>query len=148
MDKSIDKSILLTGQACDDPTQEAEFLEAILERFKLHTKHSILDKREHTAKADAKEEVYELHLEIQELERNFREILDVAGLVMRKNRDVSELLNQRRDVKMAQQVSLQKETEIEQLKIRVKEKDSLLEDEKERVQELTQYCKELKINLE
>ena len=37
--------MLLTGEARDDPTQEAEFLEAMLERFKLHTKHSILDKR-------------------------------------------------------------------------------------------------------
>ena len=64
LERSNDKSILLTGEARDDPTQEAEFLEAMLERFKLHTKHSILDKRQHIAKADAKEEVYELHLEI------------------------------------------------------------------------------------
>ena len=55
------------------------------------------------------------------MERRFKELLEMAGLVMKKNRDVSELLNQRQDLKMAQQVSMQAQTEIERYKLKMKE---------------------------
>ena len=62
--KSHDSSMLLTGNDSVDPTQESDFLEAMLERFQLASKQSILNKRQLAAKNDPREEIYELHLEI------------------------------------------------------------------------------------
>jgi len=100
--KNSQKSSLALRGATGDHTQEADFLEALIERFQVVANQSILNKRQPIAKSDPKEEIYELHLEIQEVERQFRELVDIASLMLRKNRDLGELVGQRQDLVMAE----------------------------------------------
>ena len=76
-----------------ESAQETEFFEQLLQRFQEATAQSILNKRTPIAKNDPKEELYELHLEIQEQERQFRECVDISVLILKRNRELSDLVH-------------------------------------------------------
>jgi len=60
---------MLMNSMLNDTMQEMEFFESMLLRMKDAASQSILNKRAQIAKADPSEELFDLHLEIQELER-------------------------------------------------------------------------------
>jgi hypothetical protein len=64
-----------------------------------------LNKRAAIAKSDPSEELYELHLEIQAFEKQFRECVDISGQVIKKNRTLLETLLAQIDPSFAEQQS-------------------------------------------
>ena len=62
-----------------------------------------MNKRAAIAKSDPSEELYELHMEIQAFEKQFRECVDISGLVIKKNRDLIEVVKANMDLTFAEQ---------------------------------------------
>ena len=52
----------------------------------------MLDRRAHLAKDDPTEELIELHLEVQEFEKQFKECVEIATFLLSKNRQLDELV--------------------------------------------------------
>ena len=75
--------------------QELKFYESLIDRFKNSSAESLLNKRASQAKEDPTEELIELHLEIQELERQFKELIDISSYMLKKNKEMDELMNSR-----------------------------------------------------
>ena len=70
--KSDSSDSLIFGQPAPKlnlEQQELEFYESMINRFKDTANTSLLNKRAAIAKEDPAEEIYELHLEIQEFEK-------------------------------------------------------------------------------
>ena len=59
------------------------------------SQESLLNKRATVAKEDPTEELIELHFEIQEFERQFKELLEISGFLLKKNKDMDDLLSAR-----------------------------------------------------
>ena len=88
---------LLTGgreQDGVDP-QELEFYGSLIERFRATTNQSMLNKRAAIAKEDPTEEIIELHLEVQEFEKEFKECVEIATFMLTKTRELDEVIRTR-----------------------------------------------------
>ena len=72
--------------------QELKFYESLIDRFKESSAESLLNKRASQAKEDPTEELIELHLEIQELERQFKELIEISCYMLKKNKEMDELM--------------------------------------------------------
>ena len=112
--------------------QELDFYESLLARFKEHSSQSILNKRQAIAKNDPQEELYELHLEIQAFEKQFRECVDISGLVIKKNRDLLEIVKAKTDLSFAEEQANIRKVEISGLNEKVQEQAMELEDQKDK----------------
>ena len=73
-------------------TQELKFYESLIARFREGSAESLLNKRAAIAKEDPTEELIELHLEIQEHERQFKELVEIASYMLKKNKEMDELV--------------------------------------------------------
>ena len=69
---------MLALETSQTDLQELEFFESMLKQFKEATSQSFLNKRAAIAKEDPTEEIIELHLEIQEYEKQFKECINIA----------------------------------------------------------------------
>ena len=58
----------------------------------MNSTQSLLDRRAHLAKDDPTEELIELHLEVQEFEKQFKECVEIATFLLSKNRQLDELV--------------------------------------------------------
>ena len=90
--KIKDKKSLLVGQAGSegmDPS-ELEFYASLVERFRVTASQSMLNKRAEIAKEDPTEEIIELHLEVQEFEKEFKECVGIASFMLQKTRELDE----------------------------------------------------------
>ncbi len=115
-----------------EQSQELDFYESLLDRFKQDSSQSILNKRQAIAKNDPQEELYELHLEIQAFEKQFRECVDISGLVIKKNRDLLENLKAKTDLSFAEEQTNNRKVEISGLNEKVQEQAMELEDQKDK----------------
>ena len=77
-------------------TQEIEFYEQLLKRHQQTTSQSLLNKRAALAKEDPTEEIIELHLEIQEYEKEFKECVEICGMMLTKTKQMEEILSSQR----------------------------------------------------
>ena len=64
----------------------------MIEQFKESAKESLLNKRATVAKEDPTEELIELHFEIQEFEKQFKELVDISAFLVQKNRELDDQL--------------------------------------------------------
>ena len=62
----------------------------MIEQFKESAKESLLNKRATVAKEDPTEELIELHFEIQEFEKQFKELVNISAFLVQKNRELSD----------------------------------------------------------
>ena len=115
-----------------EQSQELDFYESLLDRFKQDSSQSILNKRQAIAKNDPQEELYELHLEIQAFEKQFRECVDISGLVMKKNRDLLEILKAKTDLLFAEEQANNRKVDTSGLNEKVREQAMELEDQKDK----------------
>ena len=72
--------------------QELKFYESLIARFREGSAESLLNKRAAIAKEDPTEELIELHLEIQEHEKQFKELVEIASYMLKKNKEMDELV--------------------------------------------------------
>ena len=56
------------------------------------TDEPFLNKRAAVAKEDPTEEIIELHLEIQEFEKHFKECVEIATFMLQKNQELDEIV--------------------------------------------------------
>ena len=81
----------------------------MLNRFKDTCTQSLLNKRAAIAKDDPAEEIYELHLEIQEYEKQFKECVKIASYILGKNRELDDFVRNTSELaKFRQQVNANK----------------------------------------
>ena len=64
----------------------------MVEQFKEVSKESLLNKRAKIAKQDPSEEIIELHFEIQEFERQFKELVEISGFLIKKNKELDDVI--------------------------------------------------------
>ena len=64
----------------------------MVEQFKEVSKESLLNKRAKIAKQDPSEEIIELHFEIQEFEKQFKELVDISGFLIKKNKELDDVI--------------------------------------------------------
>ena len=126
-----------------DQQQELDFFESLLTRFKEDSSQSILNKRAAIAKSDPSEELYELHLEIQAFEKQFRECVDISGHVIKKNRTLLETLLAQIDPSFAEQQSNARIVEISGLNEKIQQQAMELTDSKDKYRSLKRRCLEL-----
>ena len=62
----------------------------MIEQFKESASESLLNKRATVAKEDPTEELIELHFEIQEFEKQFKELVNISAFLVQKNRELSD----------------------------------------------------------
>ena len=74
-----------------------EFYEELIENFKHTCSESLLNKRAKVAKEDPTEEIIELHLEIQEFEKQFKECVEIAGFLCQKTAELDDLVQSSQD---------------------------------------------------
>ena len=80
MDTSQDRSLLFLNSTLDEAeVQELDVCAELLQRFREAVGQSLLEKRASAAKEDPAEELIELHLEVQEQERQFRECVEIGS---------------------------------------------------------------------
>ena len=73
--------------------QELKFYESLINNFKESASESLLNKRATQAKEDPTEELIELHLEIQEIEKQFKEVIEISSYMLKKNKEMDELMS-------------------------------------------------------
>ena len=54
---------------------------------------SLLDKRQAVAKSDPREEIVELHFEIQEYERQFKECVEIAQFCLESSKELRQIVD-------------------------------------------------------
>ena len=90
-------SLLAGGQSAShggpsiDP-HELEFYSSLIERFRATTGQSLLNKRAAIAKEDPTQELIDVHLEVQELEKEFKECVEIASFILSKTREMDETI--------------------------------------------------------
>ena len=52
-----------------------------------------MNRRASIAKDDPTEEIIELHLEVQEFEKEFKECVEIASFMLQKTRELDEIVN-------------------------------------------------------
>ena len=73
--------------------QELKFYESLINKFKESASESLLNKRASQAKEDPTEELIELHLEIQEIEKQFKEVIEISCYMLKKNKEMDEFMS-------------------------------------------------------
>lgn len=73
--------------------QELKFYESLINKFKESASESLLNKRATHAKEDPTEELIELHLEIQEIEKQFKEVIEISCYMLKKNKEMDEFMS-------------------------------------------------------
>ncbi len=136
------ENLTITSQMSEQ-WQELDFYESLLTRFKEDSSQSILNKRVAIAKSDPSEEVYELHLEIQAFEKQFRECVDISGIVIKKNRDLLQIVTAKSDPSFAEQQSNDLKIEVQRVTEKSQQQVMELEDQKDKYRSLKARCQEL-----
>ena len=62
----------------------------MIDRFRQNSQESLLNKRATVAKEDPTEELIELHFEIQEFEKQFKEMVEISSFVLKKSKEMDE----------------------------------------------------------
>ena len=88
-------TLLVGGQSAKHSTKsidlhELEFYGSLVERFRAVASQSLLNKRAAIAKEDPTQELIEVHFEVQELEREFKECVEIAAVMLTKTRELDE----------------------------------------------------------
>lgn len=139
------KKSLLVGQSGQDgiDLQELEFYASLIERFRATSSQSMLNRRANIAKEDPTEEIIELHLEVQEFEKEFKECVEIASFMLQKTRELDELVRSMESKTPAERESSTKSQEIASLREQLRQQESLVDDYKHRFKQIKYRCKEL-----
>lgn len=103
----------------------------------------MLNKRANIAKEDPTEEIIELHLEVQEFEKQFKECVEIASFMLQKTRELDELVRAMQKKTPASLESSRKAQEIASLREQLREQESQVDDYKDRFKQIKYRCKEL-----
>ena len=86
----------------EETAQEIEFYGQLVQQFKEACSQSLLNKRAAIAKEDPTEEIIELHLEIQQFEKQFKECVEIASYMLDKNRELDQVIHSSANMKSMQ----------------------------------------------
>ena len=86
----------------EETAQEIEFYGQLVQQFKEASSQSLLNKRAAIAKEDPTEEIIELHLEIQQFEKQFKECVEIASYMLDKNRELDQVIHSSANMKSMQ----------------------------------------------
>ena len=71
---------------------ELKFYESLIAKFKESASESLLNKRASQAKEDPTEELIELHLEIKEIEKQFKEVIEISSYMLKKTKEMDKVI--------------------------------------------------------
>ena len=122
---------LIYGQDSLQPgidSNDLEFYEQLIENFRNTCSESLLNKRAKVAKEDPLDEIIELHLEVQEFEKQFKECVEVAGFLCQKTAELDDMVRSSRDASSMQQTSHEHRRELNVLNEKLREQEVQLDD--------------------